>query len=187
MKQFLLKSVIALALVTGMVACKKSSSPAPTPTPVVDANVMSGVYAGKSMENITATYELGLKFTTSLSGKIIKIKVKTPTTGLKRVSLWRASDGALLGTYYVNANSTTEFSATDVSIPIADGQQYVISINLDRYYRNWEGTMMFPANSGSVTILSSQYKGGAAQSFPNTVQNITDGVFGLIDFDFQRN
>jgi hypothetical protein len=46
---------------------------------------------------------------------------------------------------------------------------------------------MFPANSGSITILSSQYKGGAAQVFPNAVQNITDGVFGLIDFDFQRN
>jgi hypothetical protein len=186
MKQFILKSVIALALVTGAVACKKSSSPAPAPAPVVDANIMSGVYAGKSMEDITATYELGLKFTSSLSGKVTKIKVKTPSTGSKRVSLWRASDGALLGTYFVNATSTTEFSAADVNIAISGGQQYVISVNLDRYYRNWEGTM-FPANSGSITILSSQYKGGAAQVFPNAVQNITDGVFGLIDFDFQRN
>ncbi len=186
MKQVILKSVLAISLLTGFAACKKSKDTPAPPVSTAEANILAPVYSGKVMEDITATYELGVKFTSSLSGKITKLKVKTPSTGNKRISLWRVSDGSLVGTYFVNATSTTEFSFTDVSISITGGQQYVLSVNLDRYYRNWTADM-FPVTNGSITLLTSMYEGGAAQVFPDAAPNVTGGVFGLLDFDFQRN
>ncbi|MFC3559340.1 DUF4082 domain-containing protein [Pedobacter jamesrossensis] len=125
--------------------------------------------------------ELGIAIKPHKDGRIKGIRIKNPTKGYMRLSIWDADTRELIQTMNVNISDTINYNLFVCQIPITANKTYTISINVFKYYYYNLPFNPLPLHSSDVSLLYSVYEETPYQRFPS--QNVASVYHGVIDID----
>lgn len=183
MKKIMLFTTAIALLSTAFTACKKDNPVAQVVYPSQSGGVTDFI-AGKTLNTISTTYELGVSFRSSKSGTIKSLKVMVPNTGNKRVTLWKVSDHSIVASRTINCTSISNWNTLATEITIEADTDYMLSVNTDKYYRFSAAAGSLPFVKGNITLNNYRSNFGSSQTFPE--ENNGSLVYGFVDFTFQR-
>ncbi len=126
-------------------------------------------------------WELGIAIQPHKEGRIKGFRIKNPTLGPIRLSVWDAETRTLVQTINVTNSDTLNYNLTNCEIPILAEKIYYITINVRKYYYYSLPYRPFSLENPDISFLYSVYEETPYQRFP---QNIVASVYhGLIDLD----
>lgn len=128
-----------------------------------------------------SAWELGIAIQPHKDGRIKGIRIKNPTLGYVRLSVWDADTRMLIQTMNVNINNTSDYNFVYCQIPIVANKTYCISINVLKYYYYILPFNPLPLHHPDVSLLYSVYEETPHQRFPQ--HNVPSVYHGLIDID----
>lgn len=141
----------------------------------------------REAEHRESAWELGIAIRPKKDGRIKGIRIKNPTLGYLRLSVWDADTRALIHTMNVNIDNTVEYNFAHCLIPIVANKTYCISINVLKYYYYTLPYNPLPVHSSDISLLYSVYEETPHQRFPqHTVSSVYHGIID-IDADFKIN
>jgi hypothetical protein len=135
----------------------------------------------RDAENWEPAWELGIAVQPHKDGRIKGIRVKNPTAGYVRLSVWDADTRQLIQTMNVNISDTVNYNLNVCEIPIIANKTYCISINVRKYYYYTLPFNPLPLHSSYISLLYSVYEETPYQRFPQN--NVASVYHGLIDLD----
>jgi hypothetical protein len=128
-------------------------------------------------------FELGIEFKPHKNGRIRGIRIKNPTTGNLRISLWDADEQKLLNTYIYNNGDPRKYNFGYFQIPVNANKTYCLTINVREYYYHVLTFDKLPLNLQEISLTNSVYAEGKYQRYPEfKADNV---LHGLIDLDFE--
>ena len=135
----------------------------------------------RDAQNWEPGWELGIAVQPHKDGRIKGIRVKNPTAGYVRLSVWDADTRQLIKTMNVNISDTVNYNLNVCEIPIIANKTYCISINVRKYYYYTLPFNPLPLHSSYISLLYSVYEESPYQRFPQN--NVASVYHGLIDLD----
>lgn len=190
-------TLIALSILALIFACKKGKNTEQPPqeeTPL--KTIVDRKAPADTIYQVNATLaNYGLKFHSTINGKIKKLGCRMPAAGTYTLSLWDFSSHNLLAQAQVTITNTNDFAYTAITPgDISDINNYVVSVNstsggsVKPYYQLFKKptpTMsIYPMAVGKIVIDEPLYKAGA-NAFPD-YNNASDFPYlrGLADIVF---
>jgi len=135
------------------------------------------------VEEREPNFELGIEFKPHKNGRIRGIRIKNPTTGNLRISLWDADEKKLLNTYTYNNGDPRKYNFGYFQIPVQANKTYCLTINVRQYYYHILTFDRLPLHLQEISLTNSVYAEGKYQRYPEfKVENV---LHGLIDLDFE--
>lgn len=128
-----------------------------------------------------SNWELGIAFMPHKAGRIKAVRIKNPTKGSVRLSLWDADTRALLKTFDYGIYDTENYNMRLYEFPLEANKKYCITINVHKYFYQRLPLTPLPLKLQDITLLSSVYEETPYQRFPQQAAN--DVLHGLIDLD----
>ncbi|NJX15129.1 DUF4082 domain-containing protein [Tamlana crocina] len=182
-----------IILLTCLMSCSKSddeiiieSAPEYPMKSLIENGDLELKYTKKNSPN---TFEMGYKFKTFKSGKILALGIRVPDSDTYRVTLWNANTEEILVTTNV-VSSSGLLSFEDIPpVNIESGTAYFVSVNTNDYYSfgssgNNVGNL-FPAEANNVLVLGYGSYLGTQQALP---ANFVEGAYlGMVDIKFVPN
>lgn len=143
------------------------------------------VYGSGNMQKTanTGPWELGCTFLAKTEGKIKSINIKNPELGFKRITIWDTETRLPIATYSLNVENPEEYAKITVNFPLQAGKTYTLSFNTVSYYYFELHFKKLPLSNDHLTLISTNYKQGPWQQFPEFVTD--DVIHGLIDIDYE--
>lgn len=142
-----------------------------------------------------AAANYGLRFHSTVNGKITKLGCRMPAAGTYTVSLWEFASHNLLAQAQVVITNTSDFTYASISpVLIPAMNNYLISVNSTSggaskpYYQLFKkpspAASIYPFSAGSIVIDQPFYKAGP-NAFPDA-NNVSDFPYlrGVSDFVF---
>ena len=126
-------------------------------------------------------WELGIAVKPQKDGRIKAIRIKNPTTGPVRLSIWDADTRQLMQTINATISDTLNYNFNYCEIQIRANKTYCISINVRKYYYYTLPFNPLPLNANNISLLYSVYEETPYQRFPQN--NVASVYHGLIDLD----
>lgn len=191
MKKIIKLSVLILFVT--IASCKKDKDPDPVPAP--EQNPLAGYLAASGFDQKTTNqvnagdYEFGYSFIPLVNGKMTAIVAKIPDVrpGM-RVTIWDKVAGTILRTEIMDITSSgVEVTKPIAALDLVSGKEYFITFNSNDWYdrrKTDNSNVTYPFTVGDIKITSYSYKGGTAQSIPNTPQ--LNYYAGDCSFKFQK-
>jgi hypothetical protein len=142
-------------------------------------NTYNTIY--REAQNWEPAWELGVAFKPIKDGRIKAIRIKNPTKGQVRLSIWDADTRALLSTNIVTISDTVNYNKFIIELPITANKIYCTTINVRKYYYYNLPFDPLPLNTQDVSLLYSVYEETPYQRFPQ--QNVSSVYHGIIDLD----
>ena len=124
---------------------------------------------------------MGIAIQAHKDGRIKGIRIKNPTTGYVRLSVWDADARQLMQTMNVNISDTVNYNLNYCEVPIVAGKTYGITIYVRKYYYYTLPFNPLPLHSSYISLLYSVYEESPHQRFPQ--YNVPSVYHGLIDLD----
>ncbi|MCY7292200.1 MAG: DUF4082 domain-containing protein [Ferruginibacter sp.] len=141
----------------------------------------------RDAENWEPAWELGIAIKPQKDGRIKGIRIKNPTAGYVRLSVWDADTKLIIQTLNANISDTLNYNFIFCEIPITANKTYCISINVRKYYYYNLPFNPLPLNVNNISLLYSVYEETPYQRFPqNNVASVYHGLIDL-DVDFKTN
>lgn len=134
------------------------------------------------------SWELGIAVQPHKDGRIKGIRLKNPTLGNIRLSVWDAEMRTVIKDFNVDNRNPINENFIYCEIPITAGKIYYVTINVRQYYY-YELPYYRPISldNPDISFLYSVYEETPYQRFPqNNVTNIYHGLIDL-DVDFKIN
>lgn len=126
-------------------------------------------------------WELGIAVKPQKDGRIKAIRIKNPTTGPVRLSIWDADTRQLMQTINATISDTLNYNFNYCEIQIRANKTYCISMNVRKYYYYTLPFNPLPLNANNISLLYSVYEETPYQRFPQN--NVASVYHGLIDLD----
>jgi hypothetical protein len=173
-------------------SCKKEEKP--VITTYAEENFFTGFLQNIGFDQLTANlggghFELGLKFTPLVSGKINSLKVKLPAVNNSlRVTIWDTDGQFVIASYIVNVSAAdTEITHAITPLTLQSNKTYMITMNENNYFyhnNSAETDATYPVTIGNIRIEDYGYIAGSAQQYPDTFMQYY--IAGDLSFNFQR-
>ena len=127
------------------------------------------------------SWELGIAVQPHKDGRIKGIRIKNPTVGNIRLSVWDAEKRTVIQSF--NVRNTDAFNENFIfcEIPISAEKIYYFTINVRQYYYYELPYRPFILINPDISFLYSVFEATPYQKFPQN--NISDIYHGLIDLD----
>ncbi|MDN3588952.1 DUF4082 domain-containing protein [Pedobacter aquatilis] len=135
----------------------------------------------KEVDYRASAVELGIAIKPHKDGRIKGIRIKNPTKGYVRLSIWDADTRELIQSTNVNISDTVDYNFFYIQMPLIANKTYTISINVLKYYYYKLPFNPLPLHSNDVSLLYSVYEETPYQRFPG--QNVASVYHGIIDID----
>ncbi len=135
----------------------------------------------RDAENWAPAWELGIAIQPQKDGRIKGIRLKNPTAGYVRLSVWDADTKQLMQTINAHISDTVNYNFNYCEIPIVANKTYCISINVRKYYYYNLPFNPLPLQASNIRLLYSVYEETPYQRFPQN--NVPSVYHGLIDLD----
>jgi len=135
----------------------------------------------RDAENWEPAWELGIAIQPQKDGRIKGIRLKNPTAGSVRLSVWDAETRQLIKTINANISDTVNYNFNFCEVPILANKIYCISINVRKYYYYNLPFNPLPLQASDIRLLYSVYEETPYQRFPQN--NVPSVLHGLIDLD----
>lgn len=135
----------------------------------------------RDAERWEPAWELGIAVKPQKDGRIQAIRIKNPTAGPIRLSIWDAETRKLMQTINATISDTLNYNFNYCEIPITANKTYCISINVRKYYYYTLPFNPLLLNANNISLLYSVYEETPYQRFPQN--NVTSVYHGLIDLD----
>ena len=126
-------------------------------------------------------WELGIAVKPQKDGRIKAIRIKNPTAGPVRLSIWDEDTKQLMQTINATISDTLNYNFNYCEIQIRANKTYYISINVRKYYYYTLPFHPLPLNANNISLLYSVYEETPYQRFPQN--NVASVYHGLIDLD----
>ena len=131
----------------------------------------------------TGPWEMGETFLAKSGGKIKSINIKNPELGVKRITIWDTETRLPIATYSLKIENIKDYHKIFVDFPLVQGKIYTLSFNTVSYYYHELNFKKLPLSDEHFTLISTNYKQGHWQQFPEfSTDNI---IHGFIDIDFE--
>lgn len=132
-------------------------------------------------------WELGIAVQPHRDGRIKGIRLKNPTLGYIRLSVWDAETRTVIKEFNVDNRDPYNENFIYCEIPIMAEKIYYVTINVKKYYYYELPYNNFNIGNPDIDFLYSVYEETPYQRFPqNNVSNIYHGLIDL-DVDFKIN
>lgn len=191
----ILKTFVLLVVMSLTVACSSDDDSGPTTPTFNEENFMSGYLVASGFDEETdpfidsGSYEFGLEFSPTVTGKITALTVALPGANPSlRVTLWNKETISIIKTEIVNVETADVFYTFDiVDIILEKDKEYAITMNSNHWYdrEKTDGTATtYPISVGNIQINAYKWIGGDTQTYPTILS--TTYYAGDLSFIFQQ-
>ncbi|WP_345027107.1 hypothetical protein [Ravibacter arvi] len=184
-------TMVLTGLVLSVTSCKEKDKASPSENAI--STFLTAENGITLAPRTSGPWELGVVFSVSKAGKITQLGSKMPDPGIYRVIIWDFETKQLLRQKSIEQTAPDQLVLDGVeSLELAVNKRYVVSINSQsagtnkRYLfaRNATSTGFMPFTQGSVLVHSACYIGASTATFPGTVTNVQNELYGLPEFTF---
>jgi hypothetical protein len=156
-------------------------------------NFISAENSITSGTRTSGPWELGVVFSSSVSGKLTQVGSKMPEPGSYRIIVWDFDTKQVLRQKTIEQTAPDNLTLNDVeSLPLTANKKYVISVNNQssgvnkKYgfaYKTGSADFM-PFTKGSILVYNACYRNTATALFPDVVSNVKYELYGYPEFTF---